>query len=46
MGTICIEYANQDISSKGETGQFEACAESLSAWMNPIRIYFIKKEAS
>ena len=21
-GTICIEYANQDISSKGETGQF------------------------
>lgn len=24
----------------------EACAESLSAWMNPIRIYFIKKEAS
>ena len=24
----------------------EACAESLSAWMNPIRIYLIKKEAS
>ena len=24
----------------------EACAESLSAWMNPIRIYLIKKETS
>ena len=42
-GTICIEYANRQ---RERQVSLEACAEGLSALMNPIRIYLIKKEAS
>ena len=45
-GMICIELPIRIYHQRERQVSLEACAESLSAWMNPIRIYLIKKEAS